>query len=552
MTGEKHPGTPAAWKHNSKMGTSILEISSSATNYPMFTIEQIELIRRLRNSGITKEQVVEAFERFDRIDQELGLLYTVPSSGASPSSTATASQTLNVAVTASAQSSVTNVPTTTTAFALSQGAAVSRSNGQYSLYTSSRPSFSSSSPQSDNGQSDLKPPSNKRPREECSENNHDESLQENSQIQRAHNSVHNSMSLGGGNSLTTNRSLSYADSHSTITASQNSTVPNSLSGTQNSPASRVNDSMPNLASGALDDSQLAINLENNPDLEIEELQEFMNLDSRQGMTKMYEEIKAFVNRVGLKQSQIAAMTGISQSYVSRYLRGEFTEMSERCRRAMYAWYVSHRQRLARAPRFSYGTNGFKGMLSSGGDAMDIQFTPKRERFTFREKHLEVLEAYFKENQYPSMELREEIAHLCNMALSSTGRELCEKEKVTPQIVSNWFNNRRKEMKKLAKEGGLDCSQILLPSRVRQRSYMIDLENQGENTTNDRICTPSPKPSEGNDEHSSFAADVAAVNRAISALSGEPLDGPIQVKQEPVSDSDEKSQSSQHSLPIAVE
>ncbi|CAI9731577.1 homeobox-containing protein 1-like [Octopus vulgaris] len=520
--------------------------SSSATNYPMFTIEQIELIRRLRNSGITKEQVVEAFERFDRIDQELGLLYTVPSSGASPSSTATASQTLNVAVTASAQSSVTNVPTTTTAFALSQGAAVSRSNGQYSLYTSSRPSFSSSSPQSDNGQSDLKPPSNKRPREECSENNHDESLQENSQ--RAHNSVHNSMSLGGGNSLSTNRSLSYADSHSTITASQNSTVPNSLSGTQNSPASRVNDSMPSLASGALDDSQLAINLENNPDLEIEELQEFM----KQGMTKMYEEIKAFVNRVGLKQSQIAAMTGISQSYVSRYLRGEFTEMSERCRRAMYAWYVSHRQRLARAPRFSYGTNGFKGMLSSGGDAMDIQFTPKRERFTFREKHLEVLEAYFKENQYPSMELREEIAHLCNMALSSTGRELCEKEKVTPQIVSNWFNNRRKEMKKLAKEGGLDCSQILLPSRVRQRSYMIDLENQGENTTNDRICTPSPKPSEGNDEHSSFAADVAAVNRAISALSGEPLDGPIQVKQEPVSDSDEKSQSSQHSLPIAVE
>ena len=59
-------------------------------------------------------------------------------------------------------------------------------------------------------------------------------------------------------------------------------------------------------------------------------------------------------------------------------------------------------------------------MGTGGDAMDIQFTPKRERFTFREKHLEVLEAYFKENQYPSMELREEIAHLCNMALSSTG------------------------------------------------------------------------------------------------------------------------------------
>lgn len=38
----------------------------------LFTIEQIELIRRLRNSGITKEQVAMAFDQMDRLDVELG------------------------------------------------------------------------------------------------------------------------------------------------------------------------------------------------------------------------------------------------------------------------------------------------------------------------------------------------------------------------------------------------------------------------------------------------------------------------------------------------
>ena len=45
---------------------------------PMYSIEQIELIRRLRNSGLTKEQVVQAFESFERVETELGNLYTVP------------------------------------------------------------------------------------------------------------------------------------------------------------------------------------------------------------------------------------------------------------------------------------------------------------------------------------------------------------------------------------------------------------------------------------------------------------------------------------------
>ena len=53
-------------------------MSSQVNGAPLFTIEQIELIRRLRNSGITKEQIVQAFESLERLDRELGPVYSVP------------------------------------------------------------------------------------------------------------------------------------------------------------------------------------------------------------------------------------------------------------------------------------------------------------------------------------------------------------------------------------------------------------------------------------------------------------------------------------------
>lgn len=48
----------------------------------LFSIEQWELTRRLRNSGLTKEQVCQAFDDLDRMDKELGSLYNVPVSQA--------------------------------------------------------------------------------------------------------------------------------------------------------------------------------------------------------------------------------------------------------------------------------------------------------------------------------------------------------------------------------------------------------------------------------------------------------------------------------------
>ncbi|KAK7099752.1 homeobox-containing protein 1-like [Littorina saxatilis] len=101
-------------------------------------------------------------------------------------------------------------------------------------------------------------------------------------------------------------------------------------------------------------------------------------------------------------------------------------------------------------------DGFQGLSGGSGmgevDGLMVNFTPRRERFTFRKKHLEVLETYFKTNQYPTFEERTEIAQRCNDIMEVVvGRGLADKEKMTPQNVAYWFSNRRKDIKRMARE-----------------------------------------------------------------------------------------------------
>jgi len=44
----------------------------------LFSIEQWELTRRLKNSGLTKEQLCQAFDDLDKMEKDLGSLYNVP------------------------------------------------------------------------------------------------------------------------------------------------------------------------------------------------------------------------------------------------------------------------------------------------------------------------------------------------------------------------------------------------------------------------------------------------------------------------------------------
>jgi hypothetical protein len=61
---------------------------------------------------------------------------------------------------------------------------------------------------------------------------------------------------------------------------------------------------------------------------------------------------------------------------------------------------------------------------------------RRERFTFREKHLEVLESCFKENPYPSYDQREAIANLCNLSWKP---EYPEKTTKLSQVTDKLYN-----------------------------------------------------------------------------------------------------------------
>lgn len=58
--------------------TMTAPINGTVTPPALYTVEQLELIRRLRNSGISREDVANAFDTFDRLDRELGPVYNIP------------------------------------------------------------------------------------------------------------------------------------------------------------------------------------------------------------------------------------------------------------------------------------------------------------------------------------------------------------------------------------------------------------------------------------------------------------------------------------------
>jgi hypothetical protein len=66
------------------------------------------------------------------------------------------------------------------------------------------------------------------------------------------------------------------------------------------------------------------------------------------------------------------------------------------------------------------TLDFAELASNAAAAGDLNF-PRRERFVFRPSHLEILEKYFQDNNYPSYETRDEIAQACNNISEAAGK-----------------------------------------------------------------------------------------------------------------------------------
>lgn len=426
----------------------------------LFTVEQLELIRRLRNSGVTKEQIVNAFDSLERLDKELGPIYNIP-----------VTLTAQIQCMQSLGLSMVGLP-------LPQHMQNGNSGGQ--------PISSIPSP--------IQAPT------------------------------------------TPSRKRSHDSSEIT------------------------NIDIPNLTNGF-----------HTPQLEEEEDTEEFKEFVMKGDISCYDEIRQFVAAFNIRQQQVAILAGVSQSYVSRYLKGDFADMSERSRRAIQRWYIKYKNDPGSiTPHVnvmmmnSNNQGSAKKMLFPGNIDMannpDFLNYPKRERFVFRPAHLEVLEKYYMEDNYPSQEKREEIARACNSIAAVPGRALSEREKVSAQIISNWFANKRKEMKKIAREEGIDVSQVPLRGRGRPRLFASDMgqiqqfnessnvsleeqESAQETTKQTEPLNLSEEDSSANpqqekrdnfgndpaDEQSlSLAVEVAAVNQAILALSGTT---PITVKAE---------------------
>ena len=68
-----------------------------------------------------------------------------------------------------------------------------------------------------------------------------------------------------------------------------------------------------------------------------------------------------------------------------------------------------------------GALDFVELATNAAASGDLNF-PRRERFVFRPNHLDILERYFQDNNYPSFETREEIAQACNGISEAAGEQ----------------------------------------------------------------------------------------------------------------------------------
>merc|ERR1712127_862830 len=149
-----------------------------------------------------------------------------------------------------------------------------------------------------------------------------------------------------------------------------------------------------------------------PDQETKLIEEF----KLKGEVVIHSEISFFVYKHYLKQSQIARMAGVNQAYVSKFLRGEFFDLSENGKSLIYKWYlrflknstIFHQaHNISVNPNISNNTNGShqsnekslntkfengSNNHSSFNNVTNVAYdTPKRSRFSFKPEHLVILE-----------------------------------------------------------------------------------------------------------------------------------------------------------------
>lgn len=222
-----------------------------------------------------------------------------------------------------------------------------------------------------------------------------------------------------------------------------------------------------------------------------ELEEFM----QQGEEGCIQDMKQFITQFSLRQTTVAMMTGVSQPYISKLLNGNHRELSLRCRKNIYSWYLNCRRHPEKLSSFLADPST---RLETNGDGELIP--QRRERYVFRPILIRILEGFFAQTPFPDLNRRIEIATACNQALQidKKGVGLMPKEVVSPQVVANWFANKRKELRRRSND---ECAESNAVNPCSQLSL------------SDAASTPSPSASASN---TPMDTDRTGDDRATSA------------------------------------
>ncbi|KAI6203977.1 hypothetical protein M3Y94_00619400 [Aphelenchoides besseyi] len=397
----------------------------------LFTVEQLELCRRLKGSGMSVEAILEAYRSLDELESELRF---------STNQQSTFAMNPKVEECQSIASSIVTSPSATTIVPTSQFQCSAEITKQ--LNSSVIESHKTEEGESKNTkQTEVSSPVSTAP------------------VRRTFTTVPESCIFGTEQSVNFPALAQFVNA--TVTLPQLSSV-SAFTSTNPSNAAMNQFRLQSSASNAQnlqstfsdkeqsnDSTNFRVirGLQRGPTREAMSLEDLNELEEFIGRGEEYciNDMKKFITQYSLRQTTVAQMTGVSQPYISKLLNGNHNELSRRCRRNIYAWFLNCRKNPAiycQDPTTRLETNG------------DGELVPqRRERYVFRPLLIRILESFFADSPFPDAQRRSEIAQACNHALQSEkrGQHLMPKEIVTPQVIANWFANKRKEVRRRSNE-----------------------------------------------------------------------------------------------------
>ncbi|XP_039271955.2 homeobox-containing protein 1-like [Styela clava] len=400
---------------------------------PRFTVQQIMLLQKLKQSGLTRDQILKGLEEIDKMDDiPVSLpLATFPSKPMrSPPPLALAKRPFPILVNANGTNGVQN----------------KNAREESAPSDQKTPSASPTSPHTLSLSPAANVPLNRSPKIVTSHPLHP-MHQATPLMFGSHLQNHNQMALlhpSGNWNAGTSRAMAAATAVSLLQNGfphhnlQHHTYPTLMNGRTNPGLTNVFGMSNGNAVVEIDGEKVDIT---------EELDDLFRRDQAQ----VKEDIRKFINERHISQSAIAKATGnaISQSYISQWL-AQPQDISGQKKKAMYTWYLIEKRKPPGVMTMNSGAPIiFRNEMEQDYAPPICLKTKRGARFTWPKECLTILENYYNSNPYPDESKREEIAAACNSIIQThkAGMMITDLDKVTTVKVYNWFANRRKDDKR---------------------------------------------------------------------------------------------------------